>query len=58
MGYRDAIDYLGYYRDGVGSMVDSIGSQAYIAKRILADRSGKVRGVRVNCVGDQASRRE
>jgi hypothetical protein len=57
-GYRDAIDYLGYYRDTYGSMVDGPGSRAHLAKRILADRAGKVRGVRVNCVGDQASKGE
>jgi hypothetical protein len=57
-GYRDAIDYLGYYRDTYGSMVDGPGSRAHLAKRILADRAGKVRGVRVNCVGDQANKGE
>jgi hypothetical protein len=57
-GYRDAIDYLGYYRDEYGSMIDGVGSQAPLAKRVLESRAGKVKGVRVNCVGDQASRGE
>jgi hypothetical protein len=52
-GYRDAIDFLGYYRDGFGSMVDGIGSEAQLATRILDDRARKVKGVRINCVRDQ-----
>jgi hypothetical protein len=52
-GYRDAIDYLGYYRDTIGSMIDGIGMGEHLAKRILADRARKVWGVRINCVGDQ-----
>jgi hypothetical protein len=52
-GYRDAIDFLGYYRDGYGSMIDGIGSRAHLATRILEDRAKKVRGVRINCVRDQ-----
>lgn len=54
-GYRDAIDYLGYYWDTYGSMVDGIGMEAHLAKKILAERATKVMGVRINCVGDQAS---
>jgi hypothetical protein len=52
-GYRDAIDFLDYYRDGFGSMVDGIGSKAVLATRILADRARKVKGMRINCVRDQ-----
>jgi hypothetical protein len=53
-GYRDAIDYLGYYRETIGSMIDGIGMGDHLAKRVLADKSGKVWGVRINCIGDQA----
>ncbi len=53
--YRDAVDYLGYYRDTMGSMIDGIGAEAFLAKKILAARATKVMGVRINCVGDQAS---
>jgi len=35
-------------------MIDGIGAESHLAKRILAERSGKVKGVRINCVGDQA----
>ncbi|KAH8696805.1 hypothetical protein GQ44DRAFT_634075, partial [Phaeosphaeriaceae sp. PMI808] len=52
--YRDAIDFLGYYRDGYGSMVDGIGADGHLSRRLLADRVGKVKGVRINCLGDQA----
>ncbi len=41
-GYRDAIDYLGYYRNTYRSIVDGLGSRAHLAKRILANRAGKV----------------
>jgi hypothetical protein len=51
--YRDAIDYLGYFRDGYGSMVDGIGARDGLSKRVMADRAGKVKGVRINCLGDQ-----
>ncbi|MCJ1360495.1 MAG: hypothetical protein MMC33_010500 [Icmadophila ericetorum] len=51
--YRDAIDYLGYYRDTIGSMIDGIGMRDHLAKRILEDRARKVWGVRINCIGDQ-----
>lgn len=51
--YRDAIDFLGYYRDGHGSMVDGIGAESHLSRRLVADRVGKVKGVRINCLGDQ-----
>lgn len=57
-GYRDAIDYLGYYRDENGSMVDGVGSLVPSARVILAERLGKVKGVRINCVGGQIGRAE
>jgi hypothetical protein len=53
-GYRDTIDYLGYYRETIGSMIDGIGMGDHLVKLVLADRSGKVWGVRINCIGDQA----
>jgi hypothetical protein len=36
-------------------MIDGIGAEAFLAKKILAARATKVMGVRINCVGDQAS---
>ncbi|KAF2175412.1 hypothetical protein K469DRAFT_752133 [Zopfia rhizophila CBS 207.26] len=53
--YRDAIDYLGYFHDGYGSMVDGIATEDRLSKKVLADRAGKVKGVRINCLGDQTS---
>ena len=55
-GYRDAIDYLGYYRDTYGSMIEGIGMEAFLAKKVLADRATKVMGVRINCVGRSSQR--
>ena len=55
--YRDAIDYLGFYRDGHGSVSDGIGATTPFAKRLLDRRSGKVVGVRVNCARDRATHR-
>jgi hypothetical protein len=52
--YRDAIDYLAYYRDTVGSMIDWPGSKAVLSKRVMEQRSGTVKGVRINCVGNVA----
>ncbi|KAF2830976.1 hypothetical protein CC86DRAFT_366473 [Ophiobolus disseminans] len=52
--YRDAIDFLGYYRDGYGSMVHGIGAKDYFSQKLLGGRAGKVKGVRINCLGDQA----
>jgi hypothetical protein len=51
--YRDAIDFLGYYREGIGSIIDGIGMQSHFASMLLAKRVGKVKGVRINCLGDQ-----
>ncbi|KAJ3528127.1 hypothetical protein NM208_g10358 [Fusarium decemcellulare] len=56
--YRDAIDYLCFYRDTIGSMIDGIGTRAHLAKTILADWSGKAIGVRINCRRDQVARNE
>ncbi len=55
--YRDAIDYLGYYRDTIGSMIEP-GQDDHFSKRVLADRISKVVGVRINCLRDQISRQE
>jgi hypothetical protein len=52
--YRDAIDYLAYYRETHGSMIDGPGSQSPLAQRVMSERSGKIKGVRINCVGDVA----
>ncbi|KJZ71032.1 hypothetical protein HIM_09559 [Hirsutella minnesotensis 3608] len=56
--YRDAIDFLGYYRDGCGSMVDGIGKGHHLAKQVLEERVGKVMGWRLNCANDQSTRNE
>jgi hypothetical protein len=52
--YRDAIDYLAYYREIYGSMIDEPGSQSTLGKRVMNERSRKIKGVRINCVGDVA----
>jgi hypothetical protein len=51
--YRDTIDYLGFYRDGNGSVIDGIGARATFAKRVLESKGGKTVGIRVNCARDQ-----
>ncbi|KAH6982542.1 hypothetical protein EDB80DRAFT_768201 [Ilyonectria destructans] len=56
--YRDAIDYLGYYRDTIGSMIDEPGRHHHLSKVVLADRTSKAIGVRINCRRDQATRHE
>jgi hypothetical protein len=53
--YRDAIDYLGFYRDGHGSVIDGIGARAAFAKRVLESKSGKTVGIRVIFARDQVS---
>lgn len=53
--YRDAIDYLGFHREGLGSVTDGVGATTPFAKRLLGRRSGKVAGVRVNCARDRAA---
>lgn len=54
--YRDAIDYLGFYRDGHGSAIDGIGARAAFAKRVLESKGGKTVGIRINCTRDQVSK--
>ncbi|KAF2657402.1 hypothetical protein K491DRAFT_756836 [Lophiostoma macrostomum CBS 122681] len=51
--YRDAVDYLAYYRDTIGSMIDGIGMQTIFSKRVMEQKTGKVKGVRINCIRDQ-----
>jgi hypothetical protein len=55
--YRDAIDYLGYYRDTIGSMIEP-GQDDHFSKRVLDGRISKVVGVRINCLRDQIGRQE
>ncbi|KAF2818809.1 hypothetical protein CC86DRAFT_308510, partial [Ophiobolus disseminans] len=43
--YRDAIDFLGYYRDGYRSIVDRVGAEDHFSQNLLANRVGKVKGV-------------
>jgi hypothetical protein len=51
--YRDTIDYLGFYCDGNGSVIDSIGARAMFAKRVLESKGRKTVGIRINCACDQ-----
>lgn len=51
--YRDAIDYLSYFVQTYGSMIDEPGSHAVISKRVMKERSGRVKGVKINCIGDR-----
>ncbi|KAI9866760.1 MAG: hypothetical protein M1813_000702 [Trichoglossum hirsutum] len=53
-GFRDATDYMAWYRDGIGSVTDGIGSRTHFAERIMEGKAGKVKGVRVSCQGDIA----
>jgi hypothetical protein len=52
--YRDTIDYLAYYRETIGSMIDWPGSQDNLSKRVMGENSGKVKSVRISCLGDEA----
>jgi len=59
--YRDAIDYLGYYRDTIGSFIDPVGRGNNIShweNLMLRELGGKVRGVRINSPADQETRGE
>ncbi|KAK9343380.1 hypothetical protein V1522DRAFT_413292 [Lipomyces starkeyi] len=54
---RDVVDYLSWYRDGIGSATDGIGTDTHFAQKIVLPReTGKVRGVRVNGRADQLIR--
>ncbi|KAK8128933.1 hypothetical protein PG984_010041 [Apiospora sp. TS-2023a] len=54
--YRDAIDYLAWFRETIGSMIDPVGStNNRYGQLMMGNRSGKVKGVRINCIGDQQS---
>ncbi|KFA55193.1 hypothetical protein S40293_11483 [Stachybotrys chartarum IBT 40293] len=55
--YRDAIDYLGFYMDTIGSMIDP-NTQTHQAKFVLKGKVPKVMGVRINCLRDQFVRGE
>jgi hypothetical protein len=35
--YRDAIDYLVYYRETIGSTIDWPGSEAKLSKRVMGN---------------------
>ena len=56
--YCDAIDFLGYYRDSIGSMIDSPGAEAHLACHMVQDRAWKVKGVCINCLNDQTKHQE
>lgn len=55
VAYRDALDFLGYYRDGHASMIDGAGKEGHLAKQVLKDRSGKMMGWCLNCTADQTA---
>ncbi|KAF1969934.1 hypothetical protein BU23DRAFT_475571, partial [Bimuria novae-zelandiae CBS 107.79] len=52
--YRDAIGYVGYFRQNIGSMIDGPGSLNGLSRRVMEERTGKAKGVRINCIRDQA----
>ncbi|KPM42779.1 hypothetical protein AK830_g3789 [Neonectria ditissima] len=56
--YRDAIDYLGFYMDTIGSMIDGPGRDCHRSNIVLARKISKATGVRINCRRDQAIRAE
>lgn len=56
--YRDAIDYLGFYMDTIGSMIDEPGRHHHRSNVVLAGKTSKAIGVRINCRRDQAIRGE
>jgi hypothetical protein len=58
VAYRDAIDFLGYFVDGSGSMIDGIGKDTTLARRVISSRIGKLLGWRLNCVHDESARSE
>lgn len=54
--YRDAIDYLGYYIETQGSMVDGCGAETTLAQNVIAkERAGKTMGWRINCKHDRVT---
>jgi hypothetical protein len=52
--YRDAIDYLSYFRETIGSMIERPEHNDHFSKLMMKRVTGKVKGVRINCLGDQA----
>lgn len=58
VAYRDALDFLGYYRADQGSVVDDFGKKTVFAQKILQLRAGKMMGWRLNCEADQVDRGE
>jgi len=56
--YRDALDFLGYYRDTYGSMVNGIAKEVHLSKLVMSQRAGKSMGWRLDCATDQATRGE
>ncbi|KAG9196842.1 hypothetical protein G6514_003820, partial [Epicoccum nigrum] len=51
--YRDAIDYLAYFRDTIGSMIERPEDNDRFGKLMMERMIGKVKGVRINCLGDR-----
>ena len=53
--FRDAADYIYYFREGIGSATDGIGSEAHWGKLISGQYGGKAQVVRVACRGEQSA---
>ncbi|KAJ9638208.1 hypothetical protein H2199_006895 [Coniosporium tulheliwenetii] len=54
---RNVVDYLAWYREGIGSATDGTGSDTHFARNVvLPSQMGKVKGVRANARGDQVVR--
>jgi hypothetical protein len=52
--YRDVVDYMSWFRDGIGSATDGIGANTHFARNVvLPNETGKLKGVRVNAYGDR-----
>lgn len=52
--YRDVVDYMSWFRDGIGSATDGIGANTHFAHNVvLPTETGKLKGVRVNAYGDR-----
>lgn len=54
--YRDAVDYLGYYIETEGSMIDGRGAKTTLAQNVIAkERAGKTTGWHINCRHDRVT---
>jgi len=51
--FRDAVDYMAWYRDTIGSASDGVGTMTPFSQMVLGAYAGKVKGVKVSCRGDR-----